>query len=213
MNDTVAGARCARHPERQAQGICKRCGNFACAECDAAGFDSGTVCITCAQTVVSSRYHVVPAWRFALFNVLTFNAYSVYWFWKTWSQIKRADGSDIWPIPRAIFAGFTYFSLLTDINTQLTLRRIPRELSTGLGIGFLALGAFHRLPDPYWLISVAAFAFVLPTVKAIEALASANAIAEGAAWRTRHTILLLITIPWYLLAAIGAFLPNESTPL
>lgn len=212
MNDTVAGARCAVHPERQAQGTCKRCGNYACEQCNAAGFDSGTVCVACAQTVVASRYHVVPPWRFALFNVLTFGGYSLYWFWKTWSQVKRADGSDIWPIPRAIFAAFTYFSLLTDINTQLTLRKVPRDLGTGLGVGFLVLGALHRLPDPYWLISVAAFVFVMPAVKAIEELASANAVAEGARWRVRHTILLVVTVPLFLLMTIGTFMLDESTP-
>jgi len=212
VNEALAGARCAIHPDRQAAGTCKRCGNFACAECDASGFDSGTLCITCAKTVVASRYHVVPLWRFALLSVLTCGAYGVYWFWKNWSQVKRADGSDIWPIPRALFAGFTYFSLITDINTQLALRNAPSKLSTGLGIGFLVTGALYRLPAPYWIVSLASFVFLIPAVNAITSLASQAAIANGAGWRVRHTLLVIVAVPIFLLGMVGSFMPDEGAP-
>ena len=93
--------------------------------------------MTCQRIAVPSRYHVVPVWRFLLLCVLTFGVYELYWFWKTWERVKRVDGSDIWPIARAIFAGFTYFSLLTDLNMQLAARNSARQLSSGLGLGFL----------------------------------------------------------------------------
>jgi hypothetical protein len=202
MSTTLLDARCAVHPDRRAEGTCKRCGNYACAECNAIGFDSGVLCLQCAQSVGESRYHVVPLWRFVLFCVLTFGTYPVYWFWRNWSSIKRRDGSDIWPIPRAIFAGFTYFSLITDINTQLTLRGSSRRLSTGLGIGFLASSALYRLPDPYDMISVVAFGFLVPAVLAIRELASAAAL-EKAGWRARHTVALLVAVPFCAVALFG----------
>ena len=210
MNQAIAGARCAIHPDRSAQGTCKRCGNFACVECNTSGLDSDPLCITCAQNVVESRYHVVPMWRFVLLSLMTFGIYDLYWFWKNWSLVKRADGSDIWPIARAFFAAFSYFSLLTDINTRLALRNSTRELSTALGVGFLVMNALHRLPDPYWLISLFAFLFLVPAVNAIRELASAAAIAEGARWRVRHTVLMVIVVPFFLLAAIGTLLPDEQ---
>lgn len=198
----VGEARCAVHPERRAEGACKRCGNYACAECNSIGFDSGVLCRQCAQTAAESRYHVVPLWRFALFDLLSFGLYSVYWFWRNWSVIKRRDGSDIWPIPRALFCGFTYFSLITDINTQLALRGSTRRLSAALGVGFLACNALYRLPSPYDLISIAGFGFLTPAVMAIRELASAAAV-EQARWRTRHTIALVLSLPFFGLALVG----------
>lgn len=210
MDQVIAGARCAVHPDRPAQGTCKRCGNFACVECDVAGFDSGTLCVACGQAAAESRYHVVPAWRFLLLSLLSFNFYLVYWFWKNWTLVKRADGSDIWPIPRALFAGITYFSLIGDINTQLAARSVPRQLSTALGIGYLVVGLLYRLPDPYWLVSLLGCLFVLPAVNAITELASTAAVAKGATWSTRHTVLMLVLVPFFLLAVVGMLLPEDA---
>jgi hypothetical protein len=42
-----AGARCAHHPDRQAQRTCVRCGNYMCAECIST--NSEGTCLTCAS--------------------------------------------------------------------------------------------------------------------------------------------------------------------
>lgn len=209
MIQPIAGARCALHPERDAIGTCRRCGNFACVECSASGFHTGTLCVTCQRTAVESRYHVVPMWRFLLLSVLTFGAYQMYWFWKNWTRVKRADGSDIWPIPRALFAGFTYFSLLTDLNTQLVARESKRHLSSGLAVGFILAGILYRLPDPYSLLSLTTILFLTPAVTAMRELASEAAIAEGARWQLRHTLLLLAAVPFFTLAVLGLTMPDE----
>jgi hypothetical protein len=210
MDLPTTQARCAVHPERLARGTCKRCGNFACAECDASGFESGLTCSECARRSVESRYHVVPVWRFVLLNALTFGIYNLYWFWKNWQLVKRADGSDIWPIPRAIFAGFTYFMLINDINMRLAARTMERKLSVGLAIGYFFVGMLHRLPDPWWVVSAASFLFVLPAVQAIEGLASEAAISKNAGWSTRHTVLLIFAVPFFLLTLVGVMLLPES---
>jgi hypothetical protein len=205
----IDGARCALHPEREAVGTCKRCGNFACSDCSAPVYDASTMCITCLKTAAVSRYHVVPLWRFVLFTLLTFGGYQVYWFWKNWSKVKRMDGSDIWPIPRALFAAFSYFPLITDINTQLAARGLGRALSSGLAVGFLLTTTLQRLPDPWWVVSLASFVFLIPAVNAIRDLASDAAIAEGAAWHARHTVVLLLMVPLCLLAAAGMLMGDE----
>ena len=211
MQPSIAGARCALHPEREAQGTCRRCGNFACSECTASGYHTSTLCVTCQRTAVESRYHVVPVWRFVLMSVLTFGVYEVYWFWKNWACVKRADGSDIWPVPRAIFAGFTYFALLTDLNTQLAARGVQRELSAGLGVGFLLASMLYRLPEPYSLLTLTSVVFLIPAAKAMRELASEAALAEGAAWRLRHTVVAVLAVPFFVLAAIGLSMPDEAS--
>ena len=201
------GARCAVHPDREALGACRRCGNFACQACGTE-LAKGLVCAACAETVAGSRYHAVPVGRFAFFQVATFGGYGLYWFWKNWSMIKHQDGSDIWPVARAIFASFSYFALLEDLNTRLALRNRPRALSPGLAIGYLVWGALWRLPDPYWLISLGQFAFLLPAVSAIRGLASDAARKEGARWRVRHTILAIASSLFMVLGVFGALLPE-----
>jgi len=195
-------ARCALHPDRPAEGACTRCGDYACAACNSVGFDSGVLCTQCAEIMAANRYHVVPVWRFALFCTLTFSIYVLYWFWKTWSVIKRRDGSDIWPVARAFFSGFTYFSLMTDINTHLALRGSRRHLSTVLGIGFLVTTALHRLPSPYNMMSFASFVFLLPAVAAVRELAGEGAL-SNARWSVRHTVALIAAVPFFLLGLVG----------
>ena len=211
MEQPITEARCALHPDRRAQGTCKRCGNYACAECTAGGFTAGTLCVTCDRTSAQSRYHVVPMWRFVLLSVLTLGSYELYWFWRNWQRIKRADGSDIWPFVRALFGGVTYFSLLSDINLQLATRNQSRRLSTGLAIGFLiTAGVLWRLPDPYWLLSNTSVVFLIPAASAMRGLASEAALAENAPWRVRHTLLMLFAVPFFALAMIGALMPAEG---
>lgn len=41
------GARCALHPERDARGVCPRCGNYSCESC--IGSEPGSVCRSCEQ--------------------------------------------------------------------------------------------------------------------------------------------------------------------
>ncbi|HEX4351451.1 MAG TPA: hypothetical protein VHZ95_01030, partial [Polyangiales bacterium] len=42
-----AGARCAHHPEREAERTCVRCGNYMCRECISASSDG--ICLFCAS--------------------------------------------------------------------------------------------------------------------------------------------------------------------
>jgi hypothetical protein len=147
---------------------------------------------------------VVPPWRFALFSTLTVGVYVLYWFWKNWSLIKRRDGSDIWPAARTLFATFTYFSLITDINTRLALRGSTRQLSTTVGVGFLIANTLYRLPEPYDVLSFASFVFLLPAVSAIEELASTTAIDE-ARWAPRHTLALVGSSVFFALVMVGKF--------
>jgi hypothetical protein len=45
-----AGARCAHHPERDAQATCVRCGNYMCSECVGSGAPAGRgLCLACAS--------------------------------------------------------------------------------------------------------------------------------------------------------------------
>jgi hypothetical protein len=194
-----SAARCAVHADRIASGACKLCGAQTCGDCNVAGFQRGIVCKVCARTTQPSRFYVVPGWRFMLFGVLTAGLYILYWFWKNWKRIKETDGSDIWPIPRTLFSGITSFMLITEINTQLALRDKGDRLSAGLGILYLLSNGLSRMPHPYWMLApLISGLILLPLVNAIGTVASEAALAESKRWRTRHTVLTLISTPLFL---------------
>lgn len=68
---------------------------------------------------VASTYYVVSAKKFITLSILTFGFYVVYWFDRQWRTIKVRDGSNIWPIPRAIFSIFYVHALYRIIDESL----------------------------------------------------------------------------------------------
>lgn len=215
MDSEQVVRRCAVHPDRSADFTCERCGNYSCVEC-MPDRSASQVCATCDQLVGTSRYHVVPVWRLVLMSVLSFGLYEVYWMYKNWQSIKRADRSSIWPAIRALFGGFTYFSMLTDLNlysitrmrtndTALASLSTPR-LSGALGIGYLVSSMTWRLPDPYWLITTVNVAFLVPAARRIWELSSEHARNKAARWSWSHSVASLLGLAFWLLALLGLFL-------
>jgi hypothetical protein len=135
--------------------------------------------------------------------------YQVYWFWKSWSSIKREDKSDIWPVARALFAGYTYFALIADINTQFVARERSRRVSVLAAVGFLITSVAWRLLEQYSLSGLNCL-FVLPALRAARELASAGALAEAARWRTRHTLVVIAGVVFQLLVIASQFLPEAA---
>lgn len=188
----VVGNRCANHPELAAVTTCERCGNYACEACQSA---TAGLCAPCGSMSTATVYHAVPVWRFALFNLLTLGAYTTWWSYKCWAGVKVRDGSSISPAPRALFAAFTNFALLRDMNEYAASRgALGVNLSQGLAAGFFFAGVAGQFPDPWWLASLFAFAFLIPAVQAARELAPAAALVEADRWKTRHTLLALTPI-------------------
>lgn len=208
------GVRCGEHPEAPAIATCSRCGTFACASCLLKSPADAAVCSRCVARVgvsyaAGAHYHVVPRWRFFLMNVLSFNLYEIYWFYKCWAYVKEREQSSIWVFPRALFARLTYASLLTHLNTHSRLEASPplKPLSQTLAAGFLLSYFLTRLPEPWFLIAVfVAPLLVLPAVSRIEALNDRRVVAEASGFETRHLVATLIALPVWLLVLLGLVL-------
>ncbi len=63
-------------------------------------------------------FYVVSFKKLLILNVATLGIYTVYWFWKHWTLWRQAIGSNVWPIPRAIFNIFFVHSLFRQINEK-----------------------------------------------------------------------------------------------
>lgn len=57
------------------------------------------------------EFYVVSPKKFLILFLGTFGLYTVYWFYKHWSEYKRSSGEAMWPIMRGIFTIFFTHSL------------------------------------------------------------------------------------------------------
>lgn len=64
----------------------------------------------------SPTLYVVSTPKFVSLFILTFGLYHIYWFYKNFSLLKAYEGSDIWPIPRALFNIFFTHSLFNTVK-------------------------------------------------------------------------------------------------
>ncbi|ALD21025.1 hypothetical protein [Hymenobacter sp. DG25A] len=100
--------------------------------------------------------------KFVLLCVATFGAYSLWWQYKTWRFFKQLHQSDIWPVPRAIFSLITVYQLLKDIRQFAEPTYDTSSFNPGgLATGYIIISLFSRLPDPFWIIAVGAFGFLV----------------------------------------------------
>jgi len=212
-----AGA-CAHHAERESVAVCSRCGDYVCTACRAETASAQELCVRCADLVGVSRYYPVPVWRFIAFGVATFGLYVVYWAYRTWRRIKQQDGSDLWPVARAVFFGFTHFSLVEDLNTQLAARD-RRLLSIAGPAAYLLLGIAGRVTEKLddtggWslLIAMLAVLSVVPTLQAVRSLSGSAELEECAILRPRHWLGFAICTVLFLLTLLGLFGEDAGLP-
>ena len=111
--------------------------------------------------------HIISVSKFIILSVLTFGIYEVWWMYKAWKFFKQRDMDDSTPAARAIFWIFFLTPLLEDIKKFAKENNYTKSYpSTKLSIGFFVFTIAARLPDPYWLISIFSFMFLIPAFTA-----------------------------------------------
>jgi hypothetical protein len=172
--------------------------------------------VTLDESIVSSSgdqppFFAVSLTKFAAMSVCTFGIYELYWFYKNWRLVKEREKLDISPFWRVFFAFFFCYQCFSRIRAQAATAGLDHSLPAGpLAAGWIITSLLWRLPDPYWLVSMLAFIFVLP----IQALANrVNAtMAPGHDPNRRFTGWNIATVAggtiFFLLAIIGSVLPD-----
>jgi hypothetical protein len=59
------------------------------------------------------EFYVVSPKKFLILFIGTFGMYTIYWFYKHWSEYKKSSNEDMWPIMRGIFTIFFTHSLFS----------------------------------------------------------------------------------------------------
>ncbi|KZN61716.1 hypothetical protein [Pseudoalteromonas luteoviolacea] len=77
------------------------------------------------------QFYIVSARKFWTLNLMTFGFYSVYWFYKHWSEYKKSYGDDVWPIARGIFSIIYAHSLfsLFEAKYEINLKEKPSSIT------------------------------------------------------------------------------------
>ncbi len=72
-------------------------------------------------------FYVVSPKKFWVLFMATLGLYAIYWFYKNWSQYKKATGDNSWPVARAIFNIFFTHALFRKINNKLIEKNIESD--------------------------------------------------------------------------------------
>lgn len=157
-------------------------------------------------------YYPVGLTKFLLLSLTTFSIFDIYWAYKNWVYVSNSRNQKMMPFVRAFFLGFTSFSLFASIKKDAEGAGVKVWIPGAfLGICFFILNGAHRLPDPYWLVTLASPIALLPARNAIEAM---NKKHTGEALLNRKIngwqILLIVAGGILtLLGIVGTFFPEE----
>ena len=101
--------------------------------------------------------------KFVVMSICTFGLYELYWFYKNWVQVKARDGTSISPFWRAFFAPFWAYSYFKHVKASANENDVPESLNIRLlaTMYFIAM-ALSQSPDPYWLVGLLSFVFIIP---------------------------------------------------
>ncbi|HSX42510.1 MAG TPA: hypothetical protein VLF59_00305 [Candidatus Saccharimonadales bacterium] len=75
-----------------------------------------------------------------IFMLLSLGSYALYWFYRNWDAVRKANGQKMWPLVRAIFAIFWAWPLFKLMVLQARARGSTSTFSGG------GLALFYILP-------------------------------------------------------------------
>ena len=76
-------------------------------------------------------FYIVSPKKALILFIGTFGIYSVYWFFKHWSQYKKSANESMWPVMRAIFSIFFVHSLfgLFEMKYSQKNGELPKSIN------------------------------------------------------------------------------------
>jgi hypothetical protein len=102
--------------------------------------------------------------KLAIISFCTFGGYAYYWAYKNWCLIKAREQSSIYPIWRGWIFGpyFSYvcFARMRKYGEERQISGSPRMAVLAAALVICTL--LVVLPDPYFLVSIFTFIFLLP---------------------------------------------------
>ena len=105
--------------------------------------------------------------KFMFLCFISLGLYQVWWKYKAWKFFKERENLDIIPVARALFTIFFLHGLLNRRQEYATSKGHTGSYNvTGMYLGYIITSMCSRLPQPFYLIGLMNFTFLLPAFKA-----------------------------------------------
>jgi hypothetical protein len=159
-----------------------------------------------SNTDGQSQVQYVGLNKFIILSIVTLGLYEIWWMYKAWKDYQQKVDHNIMPAARAIFSIIFMYPLLNWIKQSAQRHGYPNDYNAGLLFGgFFIANFMARLPDPFWLISIASFVFFISPVLAYNyALENDPDIraTEQSGFNSRQIVLLVLGgLLWALIIA------------
>jgi hypothetical protein len=99
----------------------------------------------------------VSVTKLLVLSVCTFGVYELYWFFKNWQLVSTRTGGGRYVAPaiQTLLTFFLCYSLFKRVS-RVSQEVEARPFKPGwLAISWIAVHLSQRLPDPYWVLSLA----------------------------------------------------------
>jgi hypothetical protein len=146
---------------------------------------------------------------------VTFGIYELYWFYKNWKFIKQRTGENIMPFWRAFFGVIFCYSCFKEIRETAKTQGVSLSTSAGLlATVWIILTVSWRLPDPFWLVTMATPFILIPIQQTVNTLNKVvapdhNPNARFSAW---NIVGIVFGVLWLTLVIVGLLLPQSPPP-
>jgi hypothetical protein len=115
--------------------------------------------------------------------------------YQNWIRIRRVSDEALSPFWRTVFAPVTAYGLFARIHAMAEGHGIPTGWNANvLATLYLALSLAVLLPDPWWLISLAVFAPMLPVQRAAQQINARHPASATEPLNTRYGAGNIVTI-------------------
>lgn len=108
------------------------------------------------------RFFSVSITKLVVLSLCTFGLYQIYWFYKHWTCVRNHEVTPISPFWRAALTNFYCYALFRRVIERVGVYELPSLFAGPLAVSWIATTFLYKLPDPYWLVSLCAFLFLIP---------------------------------------------------
>lgn len=172
-----------------------------------------------------AHFYVVSIKKFSVLFIATMGIYLVYWFYKNWSNYKKATNDSIWPVARAIFSIFFVHSLFEQVSYRKEKQDRDTEWDYKAGATMIVvLMIVQRLLDRFSMKEIgspftdigsilAAFLMMPFFIKAQRMINLSEGDPHGEAnkhFTAANIIWIILGVIFWTLALVGMFVPQTA---
>jgi hypothetical protein len=100
--------------------------------------------------------------KLVVLSLCTFGLYPIYWFYKHWKCVRNHEMTPLSPFWRAVLTNIYCYALFRRVIERVGGYEVPSLFAGPLTVGWIVTTLLWKLPDPYWLVSLCAFLFLIP---------------------------------------------------